>query len=99
MSTTLPLTHSPADLADLMRDAFELADRHAISTIEQHGTEAGHTRNGRPMWDVRPMLDPKLQCCHTLQMAAQAVRWARARRLVQPADRNPDVVVVVKLDA
>lgn len=96
---TLLLTHNPALLADALRDAIELADRHAVAVIEQHGHEAGRAPNGRLIWDLRPMLDRSKQCADALQMAEQAVRYARARGLIQVADRNRDVVVITRLDA
>lgn len=101
MSSSNPKAHlrgTAEDIAQSLRDSVALADRYVIADIESLARESGRTPNGRRVYDLRPLLDPREQCCQTLDMMSQAVRYAYARGLIAPAADHLHVVVILKAE-
>ena len=78
--------------ADLSPLARRIADRASVSDIELHATPL--MLHGVTWYDTRPMLDPREHCDDALQMAAEAIEYAVARRLVTRHDEQPHLVRV-----
>lgn len=78
--------------------AFKIADRAAVSDIEMYGTRCGQDNQARPLYDTRPMLDPREHSDDCVEMARQTIAYAASRGLVrQASSESPHIVVVVRM--
>jgi hypothetical protein len=76
---------SSADI--LAGEAFSIADAAVVSDIETNGISMGALPDGRRIYDVRPMLDPREQPPEVLDMVNQAVSYGMARGLLASTDQ------------
>lgn len=75
-------------------DALQIADRAVVADIESMSIMAGRTPDGRPIYDTRPMLDRREHCDESIEMATQALRFARQRGLVREQPGQPYLLTI-----
>ena len=84
----------PIAEAQMMRDAFALANRAVVSDIETECVRVD-LGDGAHWYDTRPMLDPREHCYDVIDMAQQALRYAEAANLVQRHEEQRYLVRIV----
>lgn len=75
-------------------DALDIADRAVVADIELFGVIAQRLQDGRPVYDTRPMLDPREHSDQVLEMARQALAYARDRGLVTELPGQPHLLAI-----
>lgn len=75
---------SSADL--VCETAFAIADQAVVADVETNALMVGVLADGRRLYDVRPLLDPREQPPEVLDMARQAVDYGVARGLLTHTD-------------
>ena len=85
---------STADI--LCGEAFAIADAAVVSDVETNAIMVGGLSDGRRLYDVRPMLDPREQPPEVIDMAQQAVNYGLARGFLALTDTS-GIVALVRL--
>jgi hypothetical protein len=62
--------------------ARRVADRAVVADIECFGVRAGTAPDGSRLYDLRPMLDENEHGPDAIEMANQAIAYAKARGLI-----------------
>ena len=62
--------------------ARRVADRAVVADIESFGVRAGTAPDGSRLYDLRPMLDENEHGPEAIEMANQAIAYAKARGLI-----------------
>lgn len=83
---------SPVLMSELVRRALMLADQAVIADIESEGF--GMHFEGMNWYDVRPMLDEREHSLQVIDMAREALEYARQRGLIA---RHPDHSHLVRI--
>jgi hypothetical protein len=73
--------------------AHQIADRAVVSDIEEFGVRAGTAPDGAPLYDTRPMLDPHEHAPDVIDIATQAIAYAKERGLITDT-ATPGVVAL-----
>lgn len=92
--TTNRICADSGHLANLIGEALMLADQAVVCDIETHAYHAGLTTEGRFIWDLRPMVDPREAPDDVIEMATLAIGYARRRGLISQAGENEMLVVI-----
>lgn len=74
--------------------ALSLADRAVLADIETYAACSGRTAEGRRIWDVRPMTDEREHAPEIVDMAREALAYARLRRLTQGQPDAPHLLTL-----
>jgi hypothetical protein len=85
---------STADI--LCGEAFAIADAAVVSDVETNAVLVGGLSDGRRLYDVRPMLDPREQPPEVIDMAQQAVNYGLARGILAQTEQA-GVLAVARL--
>ena len=92
-----PRTATPKTIMDdiqMTAAAVRLANRAVVADIECHAVAADRAPDGRRVWDIRPMLDPREQPPEFIDMAREAIDYALAAGLVQALPGQPHLVTI-----
>jgi hypothetical protein len=71
-----------AQPADLIARALKIADAAVVSDIECNAVAAGRDDQGRELFDLRPMVDPREVPQEVQDMHQQAIDFALDRGLI-----------------
>lgn len=91
------LTQANADAlaAHVVNQGLKLADRAVISDIECHAVRDTRWPEQR-VWDTRPMLDEREHGPEELDMAFEAIEYARMRGLVATHAGQPHLLRILR---
>jgi hypothetical protein len=86
------LTRDQADETQLIKLAFEIANRAVIEDLESYAVKV--QTDGRIWWDTRPMTNPHEHCAESIDMANEAIRYAVGAGLVGLHPQRPYLVTI-----
>lgn len=88
--------HGTAGLiSETVRLALSVADRAVVQDIESFAVTAGRDHRGRLLWDTRPMTDEREHSPECIDMAREALAYARLRRLISEQIDAPHLLTIV----
>lgn len=89
-----PADINPVQAAELIRRSLLLADRAVVADIEGEAAPTDH--RGARWLDIRPMLSPHEHAPQVLDMAAEALAYARMRGLIEHHAEHSHLVRVLR---
>ena len=81
-------------LSTVVGHAVSIADRAAIADIESHCPVFYRMPDGRKVYDTRPMTDEREHAPEVVDMARQALDYARWRQLIWSPPGSAHLVVL-----
>ena len=76
--------------------ALSVADRAVMADIESYAVCSGRDAEGRRIWDVRPMTDEREHAPEIVDMAREALAYARLRRLTVEQPDAPHLLTMTR---
>jgi len=76
--------------------ALAVADRAVVADIEAFAAPAGRDHRGQRLYDVRPMTDPREHSADVVDMAREALAYARLRRLITEQIDAPHLLTLTR---
>jgi hypothetical protein len=73
------------DPGAMQRLSFAIADAAVVADIQTNAAAAGRAADGRTIYDLRPLLDPREQPDEVIDMVEQSLCYAWQRGLLQAA--------------